>query len=85
MQNLNIFLRVDSTEATVVDSYNQSTNSVASIVRGMQAQLNLGFFKGEGDLEEMRFTAEDWADYSTFELAFGHDFDDSTDIQIRVL
>lgn len=84
MQNLNVFLRADSTEATVVDSYNQSTNSVASIVRGMQAQLNLGFFKGEGDLEDMRFTADVWADYSTFELVFGHDFDDSTAVQIRV-
>ena len=49
MQIITMFLRADSVDAKLVDSYNQTISSLPALTRGMRAELILKLLDSEGE------------------------------------
>ena len=49
MQIITMYLRADSVNARLVDSYNQTISSLPALTRGMRAELILKLLDAEGE------------------------------------
>lgn len=77
MQKIQIHLRLDGVIGQPVDSYGQSARGLASITRGMQAELELRLLDTDG---------EDYVlpEYAAWDFVLAHDWDTATPPQLRV-
>ncbi len=78
MQRINVYLRADSVNAKLVDSYNQTTSDVPAITRGLRALLVLKMLNSDGT---PMTTLED---FSNWEFVLATDWLSTTNPQIRV-
>lgn len=83
MQQLDIYLRAASVKAVLVDQFNNTISTKASITRGMQAEFILHLF--HSDEEESLFTAEDLAAFTSWAWYADSDYDLTTTPKLQVL
>lgn len=81
MQTINVFIRADSAKGTLVDSYNSTTNSLPTIIRGMEAQLILTLFSGQ---DTTTITQAELSDFTTWRLFADSDYSDATTVKLAV-
>ena len=79
MQSIIIYLRAGDVAATVVDEYNQTAKTIPAITRGMRANLCLRPIDSEGNP-----IPAGSLDYVGWDFVLAHDWNTSTDPQIRV-
>ena len=79
MQIITMYLRADSVNARLVDSYNQTISSLPALTRGMRAELILKLLDAEGE----PFNG-DLAAYASWDFVIADDWNTATPPQIRV-
>ena len=79
MQIITMYLRADSVNARLVDSYNQTISSLPALTRGMRAELILKLLDAEGDP-----LSGDLADYASWDFVIADDWNTATPPQVRV-
>ena len=78
MQIITMYLRADSVNARLVDSYNQTISSLPALTRGMRAELILKLLDAEGDP-----LSGDLADYASWDFVIADDWNTATPPQVR--
>ena len=79
MQIITMYLRADSVNARLVDSYNQTISSLPALTRGMRAELILKLLDAEGEP-----LSGDLADYASWDFVIADDWNTATPPQVRV-
>ena len=79
MQIITMYLRVDSVNARLVDSYNQTISSLPALTRGMRAELILKLLDAEGEPFNGDLSA-----YASWDFVIADDWNTATPPQIRV-
>ncbi len=78
MQTITLYLRADSINAKLVDSFNQTVSSLPAITRGMRALLILRLLDGDGN------PLSGLENYASWDFVLAHDWNTSTTPQIHV-
>jgi len=78
MQTITMYLRADSINAKLVDSFNQTVSSMPAITRGMRVLLILKLLDGDGN------PVSGLENYASWDFVLAHDWNTSTTPQIRV-
>lgn len=79
MQIITMYLRADSVNARLVDSYNQTISSLPALTRGMRAELILKLLDAEGEPLNGDLSA-----YASWDFVIADDWNTATPPQIRV-
>ena len=79
MQIITMYLRADSVNARLVDSYNQTISSLPALTRGMRAELILRLLDAEGEPLDGDLSA-----YASWDFVIADDWNTATPPQIRV-
>ena len=79
MQIITMYLRADSVNARLVDSYNQTISSLPALTRGMRAELILKLLDAEGEALNGDLSA-----YASWDFVIADDWNTATPPQIRV-
>ena len=79
MQIITMYLREDSVNARLVDSYNQTISSLPALTRGMRAELILKLLGAEGEPFKGNLKS-----YASWDFVIADDWDTATPPQIRV-
>ena len=79
MQIITMYLRADSVNARLVDSYNQTISSLPALTRGMRAELILKLLDAEGEALDGDLSA-----YASWDFVIADDWNTATPPQIRV-
>ena len=79
MQIITMYLRADSVNARLVDSYNQTISSLPAMTRGMCAELILKLLDAEGEPLNGDLSA-----YASWDFVIADDWNTATPPQIRV-
>lgn len=80
MQIITMYLRADSVNAKVVDSFNQTISSLPSLTRGMRAELVLKLLDADGEKVK-----DNLGGYASWDFVIADDWNTSTPPQIRVI
>lgn len=79
MQTIIMYLRADSVNAQLVDSYNQVTNSLPALTRGLRAKLILKLLDAEGAP-----VTDNLTNMASWDFVIADDWNTATAPQIRV-
>ena len=79
MQIITMYLRADSVNARLVDSYNQTISALPALTRGMRAELILKLLDANGEPFD-----DDLSGYVSWDFVIADDWNTATPPQIRV-
>ena len=79
MQIITMYLRADSVNAKLVDSYNQTISALPALTRGMRAELILKLLDEDGEAANANLRS-----YASWDFVIADDWNTGTPPQIRV-